>query len=81
MSFSVDESEVKKIKGSYRAFSLFICFILLICLFGTFAFGAKENMLLAIGISMIFLFMLYVLVPIVVRGYPRKILMWTLDKK
>lgn len=81
MSFSIDKSDVKKIKGTYRVFSLFICVILLICLAGTFAFGAKENLLAAIGVSMIFLLMLYVLIPIVARGYPPKFLMWTLGGK
>jgi len=81
MNLSIDKSDVKKIKISYRVFCFFICIILLICLVGTFVFGAKENLLAAIGMSLVFLLMLYVFLPIAITGYPPKMLMWTLDKR
>ncbi len=81
MKFRIEESDFKKIRTSYRAFSFFICIILLVCLVGILAFGLKDNLFASISASLILILMLFVLVPIVKNGYPPKVLLWTLDRE
>jgi len=77
----LNKKEVKKVKAFYRGLSFFICLILLMCIAGLLVFGFKENLFSTLGILAPLLFMLYVLVPIVVWGYPPKFLLWVLDAK
>lgn len=67
MKHLVDEKKVKKVKCIYRVLSFFICMILFICLIGVITFGLQESLTLTIALSSVFVFMLYVFIPIVIK--------------
>lgn len=81
MSFVVEKIQVKKIKGTYRAFCFFICICSVIGFFGALTFGTKESLIGGLAASIVPLILMYVCVPIAFKGYPPKILMWTLESK
>lgn len=80
MSLQIDKCEVKPIRTTYRVLCFFVCFFALIALFGSLVFGTQEHLAGGIAASLVPLALLYVGLPIVLFGYPPKILMWTLDK-
>lgn len=78
MVIQVEKCDVQPIKMVYRVLCSFVCFFSMIALFGALAFGAQEHLVGGIAASLVPLALLYVGLPIVLGGYPPKILMWTL---
>lgn len=77
----INQSEIKKLSGFYRGVAFFICFFCFIALVGVLSFALKEKFSFSIfpGVLVPSLF-IYVFFPIFVKGYPPKILLWTMSR-
>ena len=78
----LDRSDVRKIGAGYRFLSFFISLCCVMALMGVIAYGRDEGVTIGIVlISLAPLLLLYVFVPIVVSGYPPRILLWVTGKR
>lgn len=78
---AIDRNMLEKLSPLMRTLCAIICLASIAAAVSAVAFGLRESVAfvsIALIVASVFL---YVCAPIVVSGYPPKLLLWTMDRK